>query len=80
MDATTKTWSKMGDLNSGRHAHNVNFDGAHFLVVGGYGTRKTERCTMANGQMTCIEQNPELTNYSYYPELYLVPIDFCKEL
>ena len=78
MDATTKIWSKVGDLNSARDGHNVIFDGAHFLVIGGYGTQKTEKCTMANGQMTCIDQNPELTNYAYYSELYMVPLNFCE--
>ena len=79
MDATTKIWSKVGDLNSGRSGHNVIFDGAHFLVIGGEYFKKTENCTMVNGQMTCAEQKPELTSYAYYPELYMVPIDFCKE-
>ena len=79
MDATTKIWSKVGDLTSPRSGHNVIFDGAHFLVIGGAGTRlKTEKCTLVNGQMTCAEQNPELTKFAFYPELYLVPLDFCE--
>ena len=78
MDATTSTWSKVGDLNSARSSHNVIFDGAHFLVIGGSGTQKTEKCAMANGQMTCAEQTPELEMYANYPELYLVPLNFCK--
>ena len=80
LDATTKIWSKVGDLNSGRAGHNVIFDGAHFLVIGGAYERKTEKCTMANGRMTCAQQNPELNDYAFYPELYMVPINFCKEL
>ena len=78
LDTTTMIWSKVGDLNSGRVAHNVIFDGAHFLVIGGERTHKTEKCTLANNQMTCAEQNPELTDYVRYPELYMVPSDFCE--
>ena len=79
LDATTKIWSKVGDLNSERYAHNVIFDDAHFLVIGGSGIRyKTEKCTLDNGRMTCGEQNPELSDYLYYPELYMVPSDFCE--
>ena len=80
LDAATHVWSKAGDLKMARYAHNVIFDGRHFLVVGGYGTKKTERCTITEErQMSCVEQTPELTDYAYYPELYLVSVDFCKE-
>ena len=67
-------------MNSARSGHNVIFDGAHFLVVGGREKLKTEKCTLVKGQITCAEQNPELTDYFNYPELYLVPLNFCKEL
>merc|ERR1711892_882316 len=78
LDATTFIWSKVGDLYSGRYGHNVIFDGAHFLVIGGLGTKKTEKCTLVNGQMTCAEQNSELSEYAFYPELYMVPSDSLK--
>ena len=85
LDATTFIWSKAGALNSGRDGHNVIFDGAHFLVIGGggyggggYGNYETERCTLVNDQMTCANQNPALTDYYIYPELFLVPLDFCE--
>ena len=60
LDATTFILSKVGDLNSAKQGHNVIFDGAHFLVIGGYGRSKTEKCTLENNQMTCVQQNPEL--------------------
>lgn len=63
-----------------RQGHNVIFNGVHFLIVGGEGSKKTEKCQLVSGQMTCAEQSPELANYHYYPELTLVPVDFCKEL
>ena len=65
-------------MNSAREGHNVIFDGAQFLVIGGDGRYQTEKCTLANDQMTCAEQNPELNNYVDYPELYLVPSAFCE--
>ena len=67
-------------MKTTRYAHNVIFDGEHFLVVGGRDIKKTERCTLNNGLMTCTEQNPELKDCARYPELFLVPVDFCKEL
>ena len=71
-------WTKAGELKNPRDEHNVVFDGSNFLVFGGSGTKKTEKCTILNNQMTCTEQTPELTNFSIYPELFLVQIDFCK--
>ena len=75
----THVWSKAGYLNTSRKGHNVIFDGRHFLVIGGYETKKEERCTIVRDEMTCVEQAPELTDYAYYPELFLVPDDFCKK-
>ena len=79
LDATTTIWSKTGYMKTSRYAHNVIFDGRHFLVIGGYGTKKTERCTIKQDEMTCVEQAPELTYYARYPELFLVPDNYCKE-
>ena len=31
------TWTKLGDLNQSRFAHNCIFFGSEILVVGGYG-------------------------------------------
>ena len=30
------TWSKAGELVSGRHSHNAIFDGSSIFVIGGY--------------------------------------------
>ena len=79
LDAATHVWSKAGDLNTSRFAHNVIFDGRHFLVIGGAGTKQTERCTTRQGEMTCVEQAPKFKNYAWYPELFLVPDNFCKK-
>ena len=64
----------------GRHAHNAIYDGSTVLVVGGNGTFKTEKCTISNNQMNCTEQNPQLSSYAYYPEMFMVSTDYCKSL
>ena len=80
LDAMRTAWSKVGELISGRFGHNAIFDGSSLIVVGGYGSFKTEKCIISNGQVTCMAQDPELYRYVYYPELFLIPVDFCKAL
>ena len=79
-DATRRVWSKSGELINGRRSHNAIYDGSSLIVVGGDGLYKTERCEISNGQATCTAQTPELDEYAFYPELFLVPINFCKTL
>ena len=81
-DATTKKWSKSGELTDGRQGHNAIFDGTSILVVGGADTKavKTEKCLFSNEQITCSEQDPALVYFCFYPELFLVPTNFCKTL
>lgn len=78
----TQKWTHAGDLIIGRHGHNVIYDGKYLLVVGGVssGGAKSERCKIENGEVTCSSQEPSLQNYSTYPELLLVPSDFCYEM
>ena len=84
LDSTTYEWSAAGNLLKGRHGHNAIFDGSDIIVVGGYPGNdesvKTEKCTITEGRVSCVQQNPSLVNYSYYPELFLVEDGFCKEL
>ena len=51
LDLATTTWSKLGDLKTGREGHGVIYDGQVFLVVGGYGNRKTEKCTLSGMEL-----------------------------
>ena len=74
----TLTWTKAGDLLTAQDGHLVIFDGSNLLVFGGLGTLKTEKILISNGQVTCSEQDPSLQNYEYYPELFLVSLDYCK--
>jgi len=77
LDIKTRKWTSAGNLVTGRHAHNAIYDGQFVLVVGGQGTFQTEKCSLSNKQVTCSSQWPELTKYAFYPELNLVPEDFC---
>ena len=80
LDTFTYEWSKAGDLIQGRCGHNAIFDGSDIIVVGGdVGSVKTEKCTIAEGKVTCVEQDPSLLDYSFYPELFLVEEGYCKE-
>ena len=78
LDGSSYKWSKVGQLNQGRNAHNAIHLNGHFLVVGGYGTKKTEKCEYKNNQMVCHSQSPSLTNYRYTPELMTVSDDYCN--
>ena len=62
-DSTTRQWSKIGNLVTGRMDHGVMFDGTNFLVAGGYdASLKTEKCSLTGSTMTCQQQEPELEN------------------
>ena len=80
LDIKTRKWTNAGDLVVERRGHNVIFDGQYVLVVGGMGTYKTEKCSIENERLTCASQSPELTDCRYYPELFLVPEAYCKQL
>ena len=83
LDSISYEWTKAGDLIVGRQGHNAIFDGSDIIVVGGNiggASTKTEKCTIAEGKVTCVEQDPALEGYSYYPELFLVEDGYCKEM
>ena len=72
-------WTRVGNLNRGRQGHNVIFDGQYALVVGGIaGTFSTEKCIISTSGVHCMEQSPSLYRYELYPELFMVPPNFCK--
>ena len=81
LDAITMQWSKAGDLVYARRSHNVIYEGSSLVVVGGLpDLLRTEKCTISNDQVSCTAQNPSLENYAAYPELFLVPVGYCKTL
>ena len=77
LDGSLYQWSKVGQLNEVRRGHNIIHLNGFFLVVGGAGTKKTEKCEYKYDQMVCQSQSPSLTNYAYFPELMIVADDFC---
>ena len=79
-DSTTRQWSHIGSLREGRTGHGAIFDGTDFLIVGGSDRYYTENCSLFDNDsaMGCREQEPILNKYSDYPELFLVPGNFCK--
>ena len=84
LDPSSGTWSRVGQLVTGRAGHNVIFDGVDFIVVGGYWPPRlqsvnTEVCSINDEQaVSCISQKPEWTGYAYYPEFLLVSDSFCQ--
>lgn len=82
------TWAKAGELNVARRAHGAIFTGEKMIIAGGQNDSgrsrqyilKSESCEVVNGLVTCIEQAPTLDNYYLYPEMYLVPDTFCKDI
>ena len=80
MDSRTYEWTKVGTLNKGRFAHNAIELQGQFLVVGGTGETEfeTEKCTYTYGQVDCTKTGPNLRGFAYWPELYLVPDDYCQ--
>ena len=73
-------WSRAGRLNTGRYAHSAILFGTNsVLALGGVGNRKVERCTLFGGEFECINKEPNLNDWSYYPELFLISPSFCTE-
>ena len=78
-DPASLLWSEAGKLNQGRYTHNAIYEGSNIVVVGGVtGSLNTEVCTVANGEVSCTLQSPALTDFAFYPELFLITVDFCK--
>ena len=56
----------------------VIFNGEYFIVVGGSGTFKAEKCLLQNDKISCVELELTLTKYEFYPVLFTVSDDFVK--
>ena len=83
-------WTEAGKMNQARYGHNVIYNGVFIMVIGGRSEEKdfngevqteriSERCSIINESISCFSQTPELKDYFGYPELFLVPDDFCKQ-
>ena len=80
LDEKSFRWDRVGKLNKGRSRHSMIERNGEILVIGGDSKFNTERCNYQDdGQMHCVEQDPKLSEYAFFPELFPVPDDFCKE-
>ena len=77
----TKKWTIIGELQNAREDLSVVFYENHFLVTGGYAgldvSLPTERCILADDQVTCQTQTPSLYNF-WSLETLIVSFDFCQ--
>ena len=71
-------WNVKGLLQSARYGHGVIATNKSILIVGGFGRQLTEKCSPEDDQIMCTQQSPELVSYAYYPEMFLVPLNYCK--
>ena len=80
-------WIKLGELNQARQGHAVIFAQGAFLVTGGLFNASnfsfnTEHCLVEDGtnSIECVTQEPVLELYGFYPEMFLVPANYCKTM
>ena len=74
-------WTQAGTLKQARRAHNAIFDGESMVIVGGYELKnlKTEVCSFqSDNSVSCIAEEPTLTDYNHFPALFLIDGSFCK--
>ena len=62
-----------------RRLHGAIIINGSVLVVGGLNDNPTEKCLLGD-RVNCSEQEPILTNYYSYPELFLVQQTYCSEM
>ena len=73
-DPLQNSWAKLGDLKVARRGHGVIQFDKEFIVVGGWDDNvPTESCKLNGQTMTCTTREPNLSYFSWYPELMLVP-------
>ena len=82
-ETSTRQWKKLGELNEARLGHGVIAQKGEFIVVGGDGIidegTKTERCSLSDDSIQCTSVDPELYDYFFYPEMMLVPENYCPK-
>ena len=76
-------WYDAGELKNARFGHNAIYVPSEGILVIGGSVKgqpiplKTEICTIFGENLSCREQTPALENYLTYPELFIVPDNFC---
>ena len=75
-DPIENSWTELGNLKVARYGHGVIQVDNEFIVVGGHldGAEEepTESCKLNGQSMTCTTREPQLSHFSFYPELMLV--------
>ena len=76
----TKEWKKCGRLNQPRSGHSLILHQGAFVIVGGYPNWPlgTERCNLHGDSILCTSVDPYLTEYKFWPEMMIVPSDYCE--
>ena len=84
LDESNWRWYNAGELMNARFGHNAIYVPSEGILVIGGSTQngpfllKNEVCTILDGTLACREQSPTLENYLFYPELFVVPDNFCQ--
>ena len=80
-DVTNKIWKNIGKLQFARSWHAVVHDGQYFYLIGGTdndgNSKRTEKCTYKEGKFSCWTQQPTLSNFGSYPEVFSVSPEYC---
>ena len=86
-NTVTKTWKKSGYMYSERHYHGVVYHQNEFLTIGGWSyvddavdyKLRVGICTLQGDEITCDIVEPDIEYYMDYPEIMLVPYDYCPK-
>ena len=78
LDQDTKQWDEAGRINNARFAHGAIVTEDQFLIIGGSREEVTERCYLVDDELNCTLQEPTLTEYRHWPELFLIDDDYCN--
>ena len=71
-------WTKLGNLQTGRHAFGLVEINMKYLVMGGQGGKNTETCELKNEKIQCTSREPILNDFHYYPALMIVASDYAE--
>ena len=80
-DMFTKQWSQIGStIVSERSYHNaIQLLDSSFLIFGGHANEiATEKCSWKEKEIQCSTQEPTVTMYAAFPELFHVSDNYCQ--
>ena len=71
-------WTKLGNLQTRRHAFSVIEIKTKYLVMGGQENKNTETCELINEKIQCTSRESILNDFHYYPALMIVASDYAE--